>query len=203
MNLEAGDYYLEHLSDKINSYELKMFRVQHEETQLTRYLVNMAKKHERMMLNKTYLVRDKNNRNLVAWFSLKNATLPYNDKESSFLIPAIELTHFAVDERYKTIDLQDSLSVKTCEFIFWNLILPVVKYVSEKVACKDLFVFSINTPKLISYYKNRLGFQEIENIATSFYMTQQILAETTWTPEKIRLRKAAVVSKLNEVFELQ
>lgn len=34
-------------------------------------------------------------------------------------------------------------------------------------------------------------------------MTQQILAETTWTPEKIRLRKAAVVSKLNEVFELQ
>ncbi len=95
MNLEAGDYYLEHLSDKINSYELKMFRVQHEETQLTRYLVNMAKKHERMMLNKTYLVRDKNNRNLVAWFSLKNATLPYNDKESSFLIPAIELTHFA------------------------------------------------------------------------------------------------------------
>lgn len=164
MNLEAGDYYLEHLSDNVNSYELKMFRVQYEETQLTRYLVNMAKKHERMMLNKTYLVRDKNNRNLVAWFSLKNATLPYNDKESSFLIPAIELTHFAVDAWYKTIASQDSLSVKTGEFIFWNLILPIVRCVSEKVACKDLFVFSINTPKLISYYKNRLGFKEIENI---------------------------------------
>ena len=80
------------------------------------------------------------------------------------MIPAIELTHFAVDARYKTIDSQDILSVKTGEFIFWNLILPVVKYVSEKVACKDLFVFSINTPQLISYYKNRLGFQEIENI---------------------------------------
>ena len=25
-------------------------------------------------------------------------------------------------------------------------------------------MFSINTPKLISYYKNRLDFQEIENI---------------------------------------
>ena len=58
MNLEAGDYYLEHLSDKIN-------------------------------------------RNLVAWFSLKNATLPYNDKESSFLIPAIELKHFAVTNGIK------------------------------------------------------------------------------------------------------
>ena len=161
MNLEAGDYYLEHLSDKINSYELKMFRVQYEETQLTRYLVNMAKKHERMMLNKTYLVRDKNNRNLVAWFSLKNATLPYNDKESSFLIPAIELTHFAVDERYKEIG---SASLKTGEFIFWNHIVPCVNNAQKYLALQDLFVFSIDTPKLISYYKNRLGFQEIENI---------------------------------------
>ena len=50
MNLEAGDYYLEHLSDKINSYELKMFRVQHEEFQLTRYLVKLAKKHLKQLL---------------------------------------------------------------------------------------------------------------------------------------------------------
>ena len=160
----SSPFYIEELSEELNSYELKSFRIQHEEFQLTRYLVKLAKKHQKQLLNKTFLVREKGSDNLVAFYSLKAATLPYNDKESSFLIPAIELTHFAVDERYKTIDLQDSLSVKTGEFIFWNLILPVVKYVSEKVACKDLFVFSINTPKLISYYKNRLGFQEIENI---------------------------------------
>ena len=160
----SSPFYIEELSEELNSYELKSFRIQHEEFQLTRYLVKFAKKHQKQLLNKTFLVREKGSDNLVAFYSLKAATLPYNDKESSFLIPAIELTHFAVDERYKTIDLQDSLSVKTGEFIFWNLILPVVKYVSEKVACKDLFVFSINTPKLISYYKNRLGFQEIENI---------------------------------------
>ena len=160
----SSPFYIEELSEELNSYELKSFRIQHEEFQLTRYLVKLAKKHQKQLLNKTFLVREKGSDNLVAFYSLKAATLPYNDKESSFLIPAIELTHFAVDARYKTIDSQDSLSVKTGEFIFWNLILPVVKYVSEKVACKDLFVFSINTPKLISYYKNRLGFQEIENI---------------------------------------
>ena len=164
MILEAGNYYLEHLSDDINSYELKMFRIQHDEIQLTKYLVKIAKKHEKAMLNKTYLVRDKRNRNLVAWFSLKNATLPYNSREDSFLIPAVELTHFAVDERYKNVVLQDNFSVKTGEFIFWNLILPIVKNISEEVACKDLFVFAINTPKLIDYYKNRLGFKEIENL---------------------------------------
>ena len=160
----SSPFYIEELSEELNSYELKSFRIQHEEFQLTRYLVKLAKKHQKQLLNKTFLVREKGSDNLVAFYSLKAATLPYNDKESSFLIPAIELTHFAVDARYKTINSQDSLSVKTGEFIFWNLILPVVKYVSEKVACKDLFVFSINTPKLISYYKNRLGFQEIENI---------------------------------------
>lgn len=164
MTLEAGNYYIEHLSDDVNSYELKKFRTQHGEIQLTKYLVKIAKKHENSMLNKTYLVRDKKNRNLVAWFSLKNATLPYNDKENSFLIPAVELTHFAVDERYRKIGLQDSLAVKTGEFIFWNLILPIVKDAADKVACKDLFVFSINTPKLIDYYTNRLGFKEIENL---------------------------------------
>ena len=160
----SSPFYIEELSEELNSYELKSFRIQHEEFQLTRYLVKLAKKHQKQLLNKTFLVREKGSDNLVAFYSLKAATLPYNDKESSFLIPAIELTHFAVDARYKTINSQDSFSVKTGEFIFWNLILPVVKYVSEKVACKDLFVFSINTPKLISYYKNRLGFQEIENI---------------------------------------
>ena len=54
-----------------------------------------------------------------------------------------------------------------------------------------------------SFDKKKEAYGKKDNIATSFYMTQQILAETTWTPEKIRLRKAAVVSKLNEVFELQ
>ena len=196
----SSPFYIEELSEELNSYELKSFRIQHEEFQLTRYLVKLAKKHQKQLLNKTFLVREKGSDNLVAFYSLKAATLPYNDKESSFLILAIELTHFAVDERYKEIG---SASLKTGEFIFWNHIVPCVKNAQKYLALQDLFVFSINTPKLISYYKNRLGFQEIENIATSFYMTQQILAETTWTPEKIRLRKAAVVSKLNEVFELQ
>lgn len=54
-----------------------------------------------------------------------------------------------------------------------------------------------------SFDKKKEAYGKKDNIATSFYTTQQILAETTWTPEKIRLRKAAVVSKLNEVFELQ
>ena len=88
--------------------------------------------------------------------------MPYNDIGDSFLIPAIELTHFAVDERFRNpIDEKDS--VRTGEYIFWNYVLPIVKDVSERVACKALFVFAIDTPKLIAYYKDIFKFKELSD----------------------------------------
>ena len=156
-------FYLELLDSSLNSYELKKFRVQHDETQLTDYLCKTAKKHQRQNLNKIYLVRQKETGYLIGWFALKAATLPYNDKDEVFLTPAIEMTHFAIDKRYKAITKNEN-SMKTGEFIFWNHILEKVKEAAEKIACKDLFIFAINTPKLIAYYKDRLCFRELEGI---------------------------------------
>ena len=156
------DFYVEQLPEDLNSYELKMFRVQHDESQLTNYLKKLAKKHQASKINKIYLVRYSSTGQIAAWFGLKAATLPYNDVGDSFLIPAVELTHFAVDERFRN-PLGSDVSVHTGEYIFWNFILPIVKDVSEKIACKALFVFAIDTPKLIKYYKNVLKFKELPN----------------------------------------
>lgn len=79
-------FYIKELSEDLNSYELKSFRIQHDETQIVKYLVKFAKKHQKQLLNKTFLVRETGSDNLVAFYSLKAATLPYNEKESSFLI---------------------------------------------------------------------------------------------------------------------
>ncbi len=156
-------FYVEELSPDLNSYELKMFRIQHDETQLTKYLCKLAKEHQTQSINKTFLVREKGSKNLVAFFCLKAATLPYNDKDEIFLIPAVELTHFAVDERYK--DIFDKTSdIKTGEVIFWNFIIPYINEARHYIAIKDLYIFAINNPKLINYYKDRLGFHEIEKI---------------------------------------
>ena len=160
--MQTFDFYIEPLSEDLNSYELKMFRVQHDEDQLSNYLKKLAKKHQSSHINNIYLIRYSTTGQIVAWFGLKAATLPYNDIEDSFLIPAIELTHFAVDERFKN-PLGASGSVHTGEYIFWNYIIPIVRNVSEKVACKALFVFAIDTPKLIKYYKETLQFREITN----------------------------------------
>lgn len=156
-------FYVEHLTQELNSYELKMFRAQHDETQLTNYLKKYAKKHEAESINKTYLVRYTATRQLAAWFSLKAATLPYNENDDSFLTPAVELTHFAVDERFKTSETEKSLT-RTGEYIFWKFILPIVKDGAQKIACKDLFIFAINHPHLVKYYKQNLGFKEIKGI---------------------------------------
>ena len=137
-----------------------MFRVQHDEVQLSAYLRKFAKKHDSEKINRIYLIRSSKTGQLAAWFGLKAATLPYNDVGSSFLIPAVELTHFAVDERFKSID--DSM--RAGEFIFWHFILPVVEEVSENIGCKSLFLFAIDNPKLISYYKTVLGFKEINSV---------------------------------------
>ena len=158
--MQNFDFYIEQLSVDLNSYELKMFRVQHDEGQLTKYLTKFSKKHQASNTNKIYLVRYSSTGQIVAWFGLKNATLPYNDAGDTFLIPAIELTHFAVDERFKN-PINDKSSVRTGEFIFWNYIIPIVKDVANKVGCKALFIFAIDTPKLVMYYMNVLKFKEL------------------------------------------
>ena len=58
-------------------------------------------------------------------------------------------------------------STKTHQIAAWfglkTATLPFVQDVSQKVACKALFVFAIDTPKLIKYYKETLQFREITN----------------------------------------
>lgn len=46
----SSPFYIEELSEELNSYELQSFRIQHEEFQLTRYLVKLAKKHQKQLL---------------------------------------------------------------------------------------------------------------------------------------------------------
>lgn len=77
--MKGFDFYIEQLTDELNSYELKMFRVQHDETQLVNYLKKFAKKHHASNVNKIYLVRYSATGQIAAWFGLKAATLPYND----------------------------------------------------------------------------------------------------------------------------
>lgn len=49
--MQEFDFYIEPLTENTNSYELKTFRVQHDEGQLTDYLKKFAKniRHQRLI----------------------------------------------------------------------------------------------------------------------------------------------------------
>lgn len=53
-----------------------------------------------------------------------------------------------------------------------------------------------------SFDKKKEAYGKKDNMATSFYTTQKVLAEDTWTPNKIRRRKANIENKLSEIFML-
>ena len=76
--MQDKTFFLEEISANTSSYELKMFRSQHGETQLETYLKKFAKKHTESQVNKIYLVRSTKTQQLAAWFGLKTATLPYS-----------------------------------------------------------------------------------------------------------------------------
>ena len=50
--MQGFDFYIEQLTEDVNSYELKTFRVQHDEAQLTDYLKKLAKKHQSSKVKK-------------------------------------------------------------------------------------------------------------------------------------------------------
>lgn len=97
--LETSLFYCTSVSD-YNSLELKQFIPRHEEDNLKKYLVKFSRIHESDGMFRTYIVADQRTDAMVGWFSLQSATLPYQKKDSQFHIPAIELTNFAVNERY-------------------------------------------------------------------------------------------------------
>ena len=84
--MNNSPFYTELLTENVNSYELKTFRIQHDETQLLKYLSKYAKKHNKDSMNRTYLVRDIESKNIVCFFSLKSflATVSWQEYHFKF-----------------------------------------------------------------------------------------------------------------------
>jgi hypothetical protein len=174
MLMENPLYYCQHLSASTTNCELKTFKPLYDEVALAKYLKKIAKIHEKDNLNRTYIVRSSVSDIFVGWFGLKVSSLPYQYEKESFLIPAIELTHFAIDERYKKNHKKDEVDITIGEYIFRKLILPIVISVSEQAGCKDLYIFAINKEKLIRYYSERLGFKQLKKIDAEKFMISAV-----------------------------
>jgi len=98
-------------------------------------------------------------------FSLRTCLVPIALSGDLFsTIPAIELSNFAVNERYRT---RERAIRKVGAYALAAFIRPIAQYVSEFVGAKWLCIYALPNDKLIGYY-GKLGFSRLSAEQESF-----------------------------------
>lgn len=163
LNSRNASFYCEPiLASEENVSLIKSFETRKEGQGLCLYLKKQAINDELDKLMRTYLVKDKETKELVGYFSLKAGMVTYNESilgNAFDSMPGIEIANFAVNEFYKknhAEEIQESIGVT----IFVNFILPIIEEVSSQIGIKIIYVFALPSENLIKFYQ-KLNFQRL------------------------------------------
>lgn len=80
---------------------------------------------------------------------------------------AIEIQHFYKNSLY---NLQDREGISLGFGVFWELIVPLICEITERVGCKYIYLFAADQTddeevrRLVQYYKNELKFTDVEDM---------------------------------------
>ena len=156
----------ERIIDNGNEYLLKRFAAIKDAVGITEYFQRQAIKDEKDFSVRNYVVKIKGTEILIACFTLKCGSIPYSEQainltfsKETKLVPGIELVNIALnDYSLRTIK---GLNIQVCKNIFYDIVQPIVKHISEEVGTKVLYLFAANQ-KLANYYKT-WGFYPVED----------------------------------------
>lgn len=158
----ANEYfYYEHLlENEKNSELIKTFYIAKQSGKgLELYLKNSSVDEEINNASRTYLVKDKTTKELIAYFSLKTGLFTIRiDDEKFNNISAIELSNFAVNSNYKRNHPKTKYIGAD---VFFKIIVPIVKQLQDYVGIEALYIYALPEESLIEYYKF-LGFYRLE-----------------------------------------
>ena len=156
----------ERLIDNGNEYCLRRFKAIHEADGLTEYFQSQALNDESDFSVRNYVVKLKGTEVLIGCFTLKCGSIPYNENaidlkfsKETKLIPGIELVNIALNDY--SLRIIKGLDIKVGRNIFYEIIQPIVKHISQESGVKVLYLFAAN-PKLAVYYKT-WGFYPVED----------------------------------------
>jgi len=151
---------LEHLS-KEDKADIEKFYVKNPKGKgLEFYLKNMALDEEESGETRTYLVRDNQTHEVVAYFSLRTGLITNRTSIYSFdNLTAIELSNFAVNDNYR---LYNDIMAHIGSYIFSEFIMPCVLKIQEYVGSAYLYIFALPEEKLMNHYCT-MGFCRIKN----------------------------------------
>lgn len=163
----ASEYFsYERLVDNGNEFLLRRFSAINEADGITDYFQNQAMKDEKDNSVRNYVVKIKGTEVLIACFTLKSGSIPYIDNavnltfsKETKLIPGVELVNIALNDY--SLKIIKGLGIKAGRNIFYDIIQPIVKHISQEIGTKVLYLFAVND-KLAEYYKS-WGFYPIED----------------------------------------
>lgn len=152
-------YTVEHLFDSKNNQNLiAEFVAGNNAEGLSDYLKYVADEDEKNNFCRTYLVKDKTTEELASYFSLRTGLITMqvqNDKFDS--IPAIELSNFAVNQKYR--EKHPDVS-KLGTYTFEYFVLPIVQCMAKYIGVNALYIYALPNDKLIAHYR-KMGFSRL------------------------------------------
>ena len=163
----SSEYFsYERLVDNGNEYLLRRFSAIHEATGITDYFQNQALKDEKDYSVRNYVVKIKGTEVLIACFTLKSGSVPFIENavnltfsKETKLIPGVELINIALNDY--SLRIIKGLGIKAGRNIFYDIVQPIVKHISQEIGTKVLYLFAANK-KLAEYYKT-WGFYQVED----------------------------------------
>lgn len=156
---DKPNYSIEQLYDSPENVALiAEFEASEKGKGLEYYLKEAAERDENMSLSRTYLVKDSVTRELAGYFTLRTGLITIQVKDDSFdSYPAIELSNFAVNVRYKKKHPEvEGLG----KYIFRSFVIPLVKKIAKYVGVYSLYIYALPEEKLISHYTT-MGFSRL------------------------------------------
>lgn len=155
--LDDENFFCQHLFEEAeNLAEIQKFSVQPKTGEgLELYLKELAAKDENGSLARTYLVKDKNTREIAAYFTLKNGLFTIKITDTQFhTIPGVELANFAVNAEYRKKHPEIEKIGRTT---FYSFVLPLVDCVRSISGAKALYIYALDEERLMNYYAS-MGF---------------------------------------------
>lgn len=166
LEIDSEYFSYERLVDNGNEFLLRRFSAINEANGITDYFHNQAMKDEKDNSVRNYVVKIRGTEVLIACFTLKSGSIPYIDNavnltfsKETKLIPGVELVNIALNDY--SLKIIKGLGIKAGRNIFYDIIQPIVKHISQEIGTKVLYLFAVNE-KLAEYYKS-WGFYSIED----------------------------------------
>lgn len=156
----------ERLCDNDNQYYLHSFTAINNADGITEYFNTQAFNDENDYSVRSYVVKLKDTEIVIAYFTLKCGSIPFMEdainltfSKETKLISGIELVNIALND--KALRIIKQLHIQEGKNIFYDIVQPIVKHVSEEIGTKVLYLFAINQ-KLADYYKT-WGFESVDD----------------------------------------